>query len=353
MINKSNEYDFVVTAFDVAESDVVEDRLKFHAPTETEAIRMMKADAIDKHPGMEFKYRLVAINDHFIGSKLPPYSGEFNRSSRSAEKPAVAGPLSEAFAHRSISVDGEKQDFKRLKVAADADTARAMISAWKAKQRKAETGLEWKVILKVHEHPSGKAIIYAKGGGRDVKKVNLVKPRVKNGAIADKPKPGDYTVAFSTMMDKYQVWVVEEPNMEPVGLGNYHFGDFKTLKEAHDAIKNKEGKWPTVWEYTPKGTFLVVMSKKRKAKNASGYKAESRGFTIKMKPAWKGSELEIYKGLQGEYVNPGDWDDDYVVGIVEGDVPKTEAEFEATIRKQVAKLDPKYQKLVKSIHIDE
>jgi histone H3/H4 len=76
---KSNEYDFAVNVFTQEGKKIAgHDDFKVYETTEKRAIESMKRDFVKKYPGMKFAYLLVAKNDKFYGSKLPPYSGEFN-----------------------------------------------------------------------------------------------------------------------------------------------------------------------------------------------------------------------------------------------------------------------------------
>jgi len=106
---KSNEYDFIVNVFTQEGKKVMTyDDFKIYETTEDRAIKELKRIFVEKYPGKKFAYLLAAKNDKFYGSKLPPYSGEFN--SNEAKKAGNAGKKPKTFKIvQSYDIAGKKK----------------------------------------------------------------------------------------------------------------------------------------------------------------------------------------------------------------------------------------------------
>lgn len=97
---------------------------------------------------------------------------------------------------------------------------------------------------------------------------------------------------------------------------------------------------------------------KKAGKKASSTRHEARGFSLLMGGDWNalsGTEKrEVFELLQTAYVNPGDLEKDFIVGIVEADAPgATESKLIQTVKDAVKMLPEKYRHVVASITIDE
>lgn len=179
-----------------------------------------------------------------------------------------------------------------------------------------------------------------------------------------KKSHGNKAVVFGAEINPMKRWIVAEIDTK-AGTKKQLAGTFTNEKKALEALdrtfkdntKAKTIQWAEFKRLKLQETRLEAKKSKGKGKSTNVVIAKSMGFTIVMSSAWKSlpadEKRKIFHDLQTAYVNPGDYGDNFIVGIIDADSPEPESKFIAKVRSAINKLPEKYQDLVEDIITDE